>query len=201
MCSSRIIASMAETWTPPDPPKARVEREYAALFRIHQRHADTPARRARPGDAPMVGPSEAVRLLVSLAAGSAVVEDGEDDVDAADLTAALTLMPKVRAEVDELEASLLIIARSQGMTWQELAFWLGLGSAQAARQRYQRLALRTAADQAPADPEGRHQEPLRGRLAPLAGRLPRLGRGSGRPHRRAGPGTGRRGRPRCRAGR
>ena len=47
----------------------------------------------------MVGPSEAVRLLVSLAAGSAVVEDGEDDVDAADLTAALTLMPRVRAEV------------------------------------------------------------------------------------------------------
>ena len=68
----------------------------------------------------MIGPGEAVRLLVSLAAGSAVVEDGEDDVDAADLTAALTLMPRVRAEVDELETSLLIIARSQGMTWQEL---------------------------------------------------------------------------------
>jgi hypothetical protein len=165
MCSHTIIAGMAETWTPPDPPKARAEREYAALFRIHQRHADTPARRARPGPTPMVGPGEAVRLLVSLAAGSAVLEDGEDDVDAADLTAALTLMPKVRADVDELEASLLIIARSQGMTWQELAFWLGLGSAQAARQRYQRLALRTAPDHPPADPERGHQEPLRGRLA------------------------------------
>ena len=101
------------------------------------------------GKQPMIGPGEAVRLLVSLAAGSAVVENGEDDVDAADLTAALTLMPKVRAEVDELETSLLIIARSQGMTWQELAFWLGLGSAQAARQRYERLALRTAPDHAP----------------------------------------------------
>jgi hypothetical protein len=156
---------MAETWTPPDPPNARVEREYAALFRIHQRHADSPARRARPGPTPMVGPSEAVRLLVSLAAGSAVLEDGEDAVDAADLTAALTLMPKVRAEVDELEASLLIIARAQGMTWQDLAFWLGLGSAQAARQRYQRLALRTAPDPAPADPELGHQQPLRGRLS------------------------------------
>ena len=163
MCSRTILAGMAETWTPPDPPKARVEREYAALIRIHERHADSPARRDRPGQTPMVGPSEAVRLLVSLAAGSAVVEDGEDDVDAADLTAALTLMPKVRAEVDELEASLLIIARSQGMTWQQLAFWLGLGSAQAARQRYQRLALRTASDHAQADPE-RHQEPLRRRL-------------------------------------
>jgi hypothetical protein len=108
----------------------------------------------------MIGPGEAVRLLVSLAAGSAVVEDGEDDVDAADLTAALTLMPRVRAEVDDLEASLLIIARSQGMTWQELAFWLGLGSAQAARQRYERLALRTAPDQAPADAQRGRQEPL-----------------------------------------
>jgi hypothetical protein len=164
MCSIAILAGMADTWTPPDPPKARVEREYAALFRIHQRHADSPARRARPGHTPLVAPGEAVRLLVSLAAGSAVLEDGEEAADAADLTAALTLMPKVRAEVDELEASLLIIARSQGMTWQDLAFWLGLGSAQAARQRYQRLALRTAPDQAPADPERGHQEPLRLRL-------------------------------------
>jgi hypothetical protein len=148
-----ILADVNDAWTPPDAPKARVEREYAALFRIHQRHADSAARRARPGLTPTVGPSEAVRLLVSLAAGSAVVEDGEDDVDAADLTAALTLMPNVRAEVDRLEASLLIIARARGMTWQELAYWMGLGSAQAARQRYERLALRTAPDHAPADPQ------------------------------------------------
>lgn len=100
----------------------------------------------------MIGPSEAVRLLVSLAAGSAVAEDGEDSVDAADLTAALTLMPMVRAEVDQLEASLLMIARARGMTWQELGFGLGLGSAQAARQRYERLARRTAPDGAPTGP-------------------------------------------------
>jgi hypothetical protein len=94
----------------------------------------------------MIGPAEAVRLLVSLAAGSAVTEDGEDAVDAADLTAALTLVPGARAELDQLEASLLLIARAQGMTWQELAFGLGLGSPQAARQRYERLALRLAPD-------------------------------------------------------
>jgi hypothetical protein len=46
-------------------------------------------------------------------------------VDAADLMAALTLIPRVRAEVDQLEASLPLIARGQGMTWQELAFGLG----------------------------------------------------------------------------
>jgi hypothetical protein len=94
----------------------------------------------------MIGPVEAVRVLVSLAAGSAVVEDGEDAVDAADLTAALTLVPSARAELDQLEASLLLIARGQGMTWRELAFGLGLGSAQAARQRYERLVLRTSPD-------------------------------------------------------
>ncbi len=92
----------------------------------------------------MIGPLEAVRVLVSLAAGSAVPEDGEEPVDAADLTAALTLVPSARAEMDQLEASLLTIARGQGMTWQELAFGLGLGSPQAAQQRYERLVLRTA---------------------------------------------------------
>jgi hypothetical protein len=139
---------MTDAWIPPDAPKARAEREYAALFRIQQRHADTPARRDRGRHPAMIGPAEAVRLLVMLAAGSAVAEDGEDDADAADLTAALTLMPMVRAEVDQIEASLLTIARARGMTWQELAFGLGLGSAQAARQRYERLALRTAPNHA-----------------------------------------------------
>jgi len=140
--------SMTDTWTPPDASKARVEREYTALFRIHERHASTPARRNRGRYPALTAPSEAVRILVSLAAGSATLDEGEDSVDAADLTAALTLMPKVRAEIDFLEESLLLIARGQGMTWQELAFALGLGSAQAARQRYERLTRRTAKDPA-----------------------------------------------------
>jgi hypothetical protein len=141
---------MADTWTPPDAPRARAEREYTALFRIQERHVGTPARRDRGRLPALASPYEAVRLLTGLAAGGLAAEDGEQPVDAADLTAALTLMPRVRAEVDQLEASLLLIARGQGMTWQELAFALGLGSAQAARQRYERLALRTAPDQ-PAD--------------------------------------------------
>ncbi|HEY6497742.1 MAG TPA: DNA-binding protein [Trebonia sp.] len=135
---------MDESWTPPDAPKARAEREYAALFRIYQRHASDDDRRNRGRHPAMIGPAEAVRVLVSLAAGSAVTEEGEDAVDAADLTAALTLIPSARAEMDQLEASLLLIARGQGMTWRELAFGLGLGSAQAARQRYERLTLRVA---------------------------------------------------------
>jgi hypothetical protein len=144
-----MLAGMTDAWTPPDAPKARAEREYAALFRIRERHANTPARRDRARHPVMVEPAEAVRLLVGLAAGGYVLEDGEDAVDAADVTAALTLMPMVRAGLDDLETSLLVIARAQGMTWQEMAFGLGLGSAQAARQRYERLAARTAPDRGP----------------------------------------------------
>jgi hypothetical protein len=139
------------SWTPPDAPRARAEREYTALFRIHQRHANDAARRDRGRHLPVIGPGEAVRLVVGLAAGGLVAEDGEDAVGTADLTAALTLMPMVRAEIDQLESSLLMIARGRGMTWQEMAFWLGLGSAQAARQRYERLTRRTAPGHAPAD--------------------------------------------------
>jgi len=153
------LPDVTDSWTPPDAPKARAEREYAALFRIYQRHASDDARRNRGRHPAMIGPAEAVRVLVSLAAGSAVAADGEDAVDAADLTAALTLVPSARAEMDQLEASLLLIARGQGMTWQELAYWLGLGSAQAARQRYERLALRTAPS-APAN--GTAEEPRAG---------------------------------------
>ena len=143
---------MTDPWTPPDAPGARAKREYTALFRLQQRHADTPARRDRGRHPAMIAPGEAVRLLVMLAAGSAVAEDGEEAVDAADLTAALTLMPMVRAEVDQIEAALLLIARGQGMTWQELAFGLGLGSAQAARQRYERLNRRATPDNVQASP-------------------------------------------------
>jgi hypothetical protein len=142
-CNGRL-AGMNDSWDPPDAHRARAEREHAALFRIYQRHAAEPARRDRGRHPFMIGPAEAVRVLVSLAAGAALAEDGEEAVDAADLTAALTLMPSARAEMDQLEASLLKIARGQGMTWQELGFALGLGSAQAARQRYERLVLRTA---------------------------------------------------------
>ena len=143
-----MLRGMTDTWTPPDAPKARAEREYTALFRIQERHANDPARRDRGRHLPVITPGEAVRLVVILMASG--VEDGEDTVDAADITAALTLMPNVRAEVDQLEASLLLTARGQGMTWQEIAFWRGLGSAQAARQRYERLTRRTAPGHAPA---------------------------------------------------
>lgn len=134
---------MTDQWSPPDASRARAEREYTALFRIQERHAGSPDRRGRARHPAMLGPGEAVRLVTGLAAGGLVPDDGEEAVDTADLTAALTLMPQVRAEADQMEASLLTIARGRGMTWQELAFGLGLSSAQAAQQRYERLSRRT----------------------------------------------------------
>ena len=58
------------------------------------------------------------------------------------VTAALTLLPHVRAELDETELGLLTMARGRGLTWLEIAEALGLGSAQAAQQRHDRLAAR-----------------------------------------------------------
>ncbi|MFD8478958.1 DNA-binding protein [Kitasatospora sp. NPDC059673] len=138
----------ADPFSPPDPEAARAQRVYASLFRIAERHAATDEQRRRQTNPAMPAPHEAVRLVAFLLSGAALAEEGEPEVDRADLTAALTLLPLVRAELDELEAGLLTMARGRGMTWQEIAFGLGLGTPQAARQRHERLSDRTApADQ------------------------------------------------------
>jgi hypothetical protein len=91
----------------------------------------------------MLEPYGAIRVVGGLAAGSSTLEPGEPDVDDADVMAALSLIPKARAEMDQDEALFLAVARKRGMTWQDIAFGLGLGSTQAARQRYERLVKRT----------------------------------------------------------
>ncbi|WP_155372575.1 DNA-binding protein [Catellatospora vulcania] len=132
-----------DLFTPPDAGRARAMRDFAALTRIAERHAATGSRRDRWRNATVLDPYEAVSLTVSLAAGSALPEPDEAPLDSADLTAALTLIPRVRAELDSLEAGLLELARARGLTWQAIAFGLGLGTPQAARQRYERLTGRT----------------------------------------------------------
>lgn len=134
---------MTAEFTPPSASRARAERTYTALFRLAERHAGTEDDRARQVNAAMLGPHEAIRLVAFLAGGAAAYADGEPEIDTDDLTAALTLVPLVRAELDELELSLILMARGRGMTWAEIAFGLGLGSAQAAAQRSERLADRT----------------------------------------------------------
>ncbi|GAA2883011.1 hypothetical protein GCM10010517_46200 [Streptosporangium fragile] len=135
-----------DPFSPPDPRRARAHREYAALSRITERHASSDAQRLRQVHPTALGAHEAVRLVSFLLSGAAHREDGEPEVDHADITAALTLLPRARAEMDELEAALLLMARGRDLTWQEIAFGLGLGTPQAAKQRYERLAGRTAAD-------------------------------------------------------
>ncbi|MER5885482.1 DNA-binding protein [Streptomyces sp. NPDC001941] len=131
------------SFTPPSAEDARARRVYPSLFRIAERHAATEEQRRRQTNPALLGPHEAVRLVSFLLSGAALVEDGEPGVDRDDITAALTLMPLVRGELDELEAGLLRMARGRGMTWPDLAFGLGLGTPQAARQRYERLLART----------------------------------------------------------
>ncbi|GIH97054.1 DNA-binding protein [Planobispora siamensis] len=138
--------SSDDPFTVPDPGQSRVRREVEALFRIADRHAATAQQRHRQAHPDVLGPHEAVRLVSFLLSGAATVQEGEPQVDRADLVAALTLFPRVRAEFDGLEAGLLEMARGRGMTWQEIAFGLGLGSPQAARQRYERLTGRTGAE-------------------------------------------------------
>lgn len=134
----------ADPFTPPDPDRTRVHREYASLFRIAERHAATDRQRRRQVHPSVLAPHEAVRLVSFLLSGAAKPDEDEPDVDHADVTAALSLIPRARGEMDELEAGLLMMARGRGMTWQEIAFGLGLGTPQAARQRYERLVSRTS---------------------------------------------------------
>ncbi|PNE41238.1 MULTISPECIES: DNA-binding protein [Streptomyces] len=139
-------ARPADPFTPPDPGQARAHRAHAALFRIAERHAATDEQRRRQAHPSLVGPHEAVRIVSFLLSGAAQLHDGEAEVDRADITAALSLVPMARGDMDELETGLLQMARGRGMTWQEISFGLGLGTPQAARQRYERLAGRTATD-------------------------------------------------------
>jgi hypothetical protein len=64
------------------------------------------------------------------------------DVDEAVLLAALTLLAAARAEVDQAEAAVLWTARSAGLSWPRISRAMGLASAQAAQQRFDRVTGR-----------------------------------------------------------
>jgi hypothetical protein len=63
-----------------------------------------------------------------------------------DLLAAIALLTAARAELDQLEAGLLFVARAEGLTWAEIARPLGLRTAQAAQQRHERVLARLDGD-------------------------------------------------------
>ncbi|MFE6158333.1 DNA-binding protein [Streptomyces sp. NPDC056486] len=135
-----------DPFSPTHPDQVRAGRAPAALFRIAERHATTLEQRRRQVHATIVNPHEAVRLVTFLMTGIADLAEDEPEVDHADITAALTLVPMARSEMDDVEAALLKMARGRGMTWPDIAFGLGLGTPQAARQRYERLIGRTTID-------------------------------------------------------
>jgi len=65
-----------------------------------------------------------------------------DNVNDDEAMAALTLLPAARAEMEQLETALLFTARAQGLSWGRISRAMGLGSAQAALQRFDRLTGR-----------------------------------------------------------
>ncbi|MFD0554224.1 DNA-binding protein [Streptomyces rectiviolaceus] len=142
----RPATAETDPFSPTHPDQVRAGRAHTSLFRIAERHAATDEQRRRQVHATTIGPYEAARLVTFLLSGIARPAEGEPEVDHADITAALTLMPTARGEMDEVEAALLQMARGRGMTWPEIAFGLGLGTPQAARQRYERLVGRTSID-------------------------------------------------------
>lgn len=133
---------MTSPFDVPDPGRARAARQFEALTRIAERHAVTAEQRHRHLHASVLDPHEAARLVLALASGGEL-ETGEPPLDDTDLAAALTLLLWVRADLDVLEAGLITTARGRGVTWQAIAHSLGLGSAQAAQQRAERLAGRS----------------------------------------------------------
>lgn len=126
----------------PDPAVERNRRAFAALGYLVERHAGTAERRGRHLHPEMPSPDEVVRLVAVLAGGAVPPEGDEPAPDTTDMAAALTLMPQVRADLDSVELALLTAARGRGMTWQDIAFSLGLATAQAAQQRFERLQAR-----------------------------------------------------------
>ena len=60
-----------------------------------------------------------------------------------DLRAALALLESARADLDALEAGLMLSARAEGLTWPDIAKQLGVKSPQAAQQRFQRVSTRS----------------------------------------------------------
>jgi hypothetical protein len=115
-----------------DADQAQAERQREAREQLLAKGAkDLPRRPWRPAPIPL----SAVDLTQFAAWRSA---DLTDD----DLLAALALLPAARAEVDEVEAGLLFLARSSGLTWAEMADAMGFSSPQACQQRFNRLAAR-----------------------------------------------------------
>lgn len=68
------------------------------------------------------------------------------DLTSEGVLGALTLLPAARAEGEGLEAGLLFVARSAGLTWAQIADAMGFNSPQACQQHYNRIAAKHNAE-------------------------------------------------------
>ena len=83
--------------------------------------------------------------LIRFAAWRANAGDPASDADGIGdegVLAALSLLAAARAELDQSEAALLFTARSRGLSWPRISRAMGLGSPQAAQQRFDRVSGR-----------------------------------------------------------
>ena len=78
--------------------------------------------------------TDLIRFAVWRANAGGVGEEG--------VLAALSLLAAARAELDQSEAALLFTARSRGLSWPRISRAMGLGSPQAAQQRFDRVSDR-----------------------------------------------------------
>ncbi|GAA1029670.1 hypothetical protein GCM10009557_19000 [Virgisporangium ochraceum] len=118
--------------------QARAHRERSARERLV---AVGPGRLdPRPWQPPPVPPSatDLVHAFLWWSGRTPAADPGQRD----GAVAALELLAAARAEVDQLEASLLFTARALELTWAEMARAMGLNSPQACQQRLDRLQNR-----------------------------------------------------------
>jgi hypothetical protein len=69
-------------------------------------------------------------------------EENAGGISEEGVLAALALLTAARAELDQTEAALLFTARAHGLSWPRISRAMGLGSPQAAQQRFDRVTGR-----------------------------------------------------------
>ncbi|MET8997178.1 hypothetical protein [Amycolatopsis sp. NPDC004169] len=99
-------------------------------------------------------PGKLTQLLHQVAEPHSSIADA---VHAPELSAALSLIPLARHQLDEIELGLLTGARRAGLSWSDIAGQLSLGSRQAAEQRFLRLQAVHASGSSERDPQAARQ--------------------------------------------
>lgn len=109
-----------------------------AYHRLLARHGEDREKSAIRDDRPSDLPTEAV--LIS----RAVEHDMENpQAEPAELLAALVLTAQDQANAESREVNVVSRLRAKGLPWRVIAQYRGLESAQAARQRYERITRRS----------------------------------------------------------